>query len=193
MAQPRLTGGEQLLQQNIQLASDNQDLLQRNIALLTDRDDLVRSNTRLETRIEGLLNEVDRLTQTNEHLILVNDALKIVLADCEDERNHYKNLNIRNFNIYIENFIFGLFNQIQTTNHIIDQIIHILFDNTFTRLLYHRVFKRIFIITYSCCTDLRRFRIIELVVINAILIIFFLYFIHYILNYNVFVVILKES
>ncbi|CAG8851229.1 27539_t:CDS:1, partial [Racocetra persica] len=56
----------------------------------------------------------NQICATNENLTRLNDALKIVLRDAEYQRDYFKALNIEEFDNFILNYIFGLFNNVET-------------------------------------------------------------------------------
>ncbi|CAG8743731.1 18792_t:CDS:1, partial [Racocetra persica] len=83
-------------------------------ALNADRDELVQENTCLRNRNQEFETDNNQIRATNENLTRLNDALKIVLRDAEDERDHYRAANIKEFEDFISNYIFGLFDNIGT-------------------------------------------------------------------------------
>ena len=87
-------------------------LRQWNIALLADKEQLIRENNNLRDRIQEIETNNAQLIEENNNLKELNNALKIVLRETEDERDHYKALNIAEFDNFISNYIFGLFNNI---------------------------------------------------------------------------------
>ncbi|CAG8680167.1 17405_t:CDS:1 [Racocetra persica] len=111
--EPRITGGEIVIAENSRLTIKVYELEQRIRALNFDKNELIH-------RVEELVNEKDRLETdnnqiraANENLMQLNDILKIVLRDAEDERDHYRAANIKEFEDFILNYIFGLFNNIE--------------------------------------------------------------------------------
>ncbi|CAG8578013.1 26163_t:CDS:1, partial [Racocetra persica] len=115
--QPKIMDREVLVAENSRLQTKNFELLHRINALNTDKDELIRENTRLRNRNDELTNEKNQLEadniqirEANENLTQLNTALRTVLRDAEDERDHYKAGNLEEFNNFISNFVFGLFN-----------------------------------------------------------------------------------
>ncbi|CAG8571286.1 27938_t:CDS:2 [Racocetra persica] len=76
--------------------------------------ELVQENTCLRNRNQELERDNNQIRATNENLTRLNDVLKIVLRDTEDQRDHFKALNIEEFDNFISNYIFSLFNNIGT-------------------------------------------------------------------------------
>ncbi|CAG8780482.1 5235_t:CDS:1, partial [Racocetra persica] len=83
---PRITGREVVIVENSRLQIRIYELEQRIRALNLDKDELIRDNTHLRNRVEELV----QIHAANENLTRLNNVLKIVLRDCEDERDHYK-------------------------------------------------------------------------------------------------------
>ncbi|CAG8700475.1 17434_t:CDS:1, partial [Racocetra persica] len=112
--EPGITGGEIVIAENSRLTIKVYELEQRIRTLNFDKNELIH-------RVEELVNEKDRLETdnnqirvANENLTQLNDVLKIVLIDTEDEHDHYKAANLKEFEEFISNYFFGLFNNIGT-------------------------------------------------------------------------------
>ncbi|CAG8560504.1 18732_t:CDS:1, partial [Racocetra persica] len=111
--------GEIVLAENSRLQTKIYELQQRIIALNADRDELIQENICLKSKNEELVTERNQFETdniqihiANENLTRLNDMLKIVLRDCEDEKDHYKATNLKEFEEFISNYIFSLFNNI---------------------------------------------------------------------------------
>ncbi|CAG8777508.1 8987_t:CDS:1, partial [Racocetra persica] len=109
---PRITGEEIVLAENARMQIRIYELQQQIRALNTDRDDLVQENTRLRNRNQEFKTDNNQIRAANENLTRLNDVLKIVLRNTEDEKDHYKAANIKEFEDFISNYIFGLFTDI---------------------------------------------------------------------------------
>ncbi|CAG8738799.1 16503_t:CDS:1 [Racocetra persica] len=110
--EPRITGGEIVIAENSRLTIKVYELEQRIHTLNFDKNKLIH-------RVEELVNEKDRLETdnnqihaANENLTQLNDMLKIVLRDAEVEHDHFRAANIKEFDDFILNYIFGLFDNI---------------------------------------------------------------------------------
>ncbi|CAG8714239.1 22389_t:CDS:2 [Racocetra persica] len=112
MDQVKITGGEMVLAENARMQIKIYELQQQIRALNTDRDELVQENTCLRNRNDQFETDNNQTRAANENLTRLNNALKIVLRDAEDERDHYRAANIKEFEDFISNYIFGLFNNI---------------------------------------------------------------------------------
>ncbi|CAG8696421.1 959_t:CDS:1, partial [Racocetra persica] len=112
--EPCVTGGEIVLAENARMQIRIYELQQTIRGLNANRDELVQENTRLRNRNQELETDNNQIRATNENLTRLNDVLKIVLRDTEDERDHYRAANIKEFEDFISNYIFGLFDNIGT-------------------------------------------------------------------------------
>ncbi|CAG8802841.1 4767_t:CDS:1, partial [Racocetra persica] len=110
--EPRVTRGEMVLAENARIQIRIYELQQQICALNADRDELVQENTRLRNGNQELETDNNQIHAANKNLMQLNDALKIVLRDIEDKRDHYRAANIKEFEDFISNYIFGLFNNI---------------------------------------------------------------------------------
>ncbi|CAG8499392.1 9909_t:CDS:2, partial [Racocetra persica] len=124
---PRITGREIVLAENAKMQIRIYELQQQIRALNADRDELVQENTRLRNRNQEFETDNNQIRATNKNLTRLNDTLKIVLRDAEDERDHYRAANIKEFEDFISNYIFGLFNNIGTL---------LRFDNQYMRNIF---------------------------------------------------------
>ncbi|CAG8787451.1 16655_t:CDS:2, partial [Racocetra persica] len=95
--EPRITGGEIVIAENSRLQVRIYELQHRINALNADKDELIHNI---------------QIRAANENLTQLNTALRTVLRDAEDEKDHYKAANIKEFDDFISNYIFGLFNNI---------------------------------------------------------------------------------
>ncbi|CAG8584542.1 28821_t:CDS:2 [Racocetra persica] len=77
---------------------------------------VIAENSRLTIKVYELEQRIhnNQIHAANENLTQLNDALKIVLRDAEDMRDHYKAANLKEFEEFISNYIFGLFDNIGT-------------------------------------------------------------------------------
>ncbi|CAG8796071.1 36339_t:CDS:2, partial [Racocetra persica] len=91
----KITGGEIVIAENSRLTIKVYELEQRIHALNFDKNELIH-------RVEELVNEKDRLETDNNQI------------HAEDERDHYRAANIKEFEDFISNYIFGLFDNIGT-------------------------------------------------------------------------------
>jgi phage-related protein len=190
--------GEVLKQKYQQLLNEHADITQRNLALLEDKNDLNKANNAAQARIEVLLNQIDQLNETNEKLtekneklIQSNESLKIVLRDAEDERDFYKASNFKEFDKFIESYIFGLFrfDIFNFNNPLINQILTVIqavniLDNQYTRIIFKKFLRPVFIILYSHVVDHRKLRITEIIFINLIVVYSTIYVINLAANYS---------
>ncbi|CAG8685278.1 993_t:CDS:2, partial [Racocetra persica] len=128
---PRVTGGEIVLAENARMQIRIYELQQQIRALNADRDELVQENTRLRNRNQEFETDNNQIRVRNENLTRLNDALKIVLRDAEDEKDHYKAANIKEFEDFISNYIFGLFNNIGTLLRFDNQYITNILDRDY--------------------------------------------------------------
>ncbi|CAG8773683.1 9737_t:CDS:1, partial [Racocetra persica] len=128
--EPRITGDEIVIAENSRLTIKVYELEQRIRALNFDKNELIH-------RVEELVNEKDRLKPdnnqiraANKNLTQLNNALKIVLRDAKDIRDHYKAANLKEYEEFISNYIFGLFDNIRTLfrfdNQYITNIVNLL-------------------------------------------------------------------
>ncbi|CAG8813251.1 17005_t:CDS:2, partial [Racocetra persica] len=92
----RVTGREIVLAENARIQVRIYELQQKIIALNADKNELIQENT------------------PNENLTRLNTALRIVLRNTEDKKDHYKAANIKKFEDFISNYIFSLLNNIGT-------------------------------------------------------------------------------
>ncbi|CAG8809594.1 21624_t:CDS:1, partial [Racocetra persica] len=104
--EPRITGGEIVIAENSRLQIKVYELEQRIRAFNADRDELVQENTLLRNRNDELVTDNNQIRAANENLTRLNSALRIVLRDTEDERDHYRAVNIKEFDDFISNFVF---------------------------------------------------------------------------------------
>src|SRR5690349_9348319 len=93
--EPVVTGGELVLAENARLQITIYELQHRIRALNADKDELIRENTQLRNRNEELETNNIQFRTENENLTKLNNALRTVLRDAEDERDHYKAANIK--------------------------------------------------------------------------------------------------
>ncbi|CAG8489480.1 34461_t:CDS:1 [Racocetra persica] len=105
----RITGREIVIAENSRLQIRIYELQQTIRGLNADRDELIQENTRLRNRNQELETDNNQIHASNENLTRLNDALKIVLRDTEDEQDYYRTANIKEFEDFISNYIFGLF------------------------------------------------------------------------------------
>ncbi|CAG8743678.1 34640_t:CDS:1, partial [Racocetra persica] len=101
-----------VLAENARMQIRIYELQQQIHALNADRDELVQENTHLRNRNQELETDNNQIRAANENLTRLNNALKIVSRDAENERDHYHAANIKEFEDFISNYIFGLFNNI---------------------------------------------------------------------------------
>ncbi|CAG8811712.1 33868_t:CDS:1, partial [Racocetra persica] len=117
----RITESEIVIAENSRLTIKVYELEQRIHALNLDKDEIICDNTHLRNRVKELVTEKDlletdnnQICAANENLTQLNTALRIVLRDCEDKKDYYKAANIKEFEDFISNYIFSLFNNIGT-------------------------------------------------------------------------------
>ncbi|CAG8851422.1 31142_t:CDS:1, partial [Racocetra persica] len=113
----RITSREIVIAENSRLQVRIYELQYRINALNADKDELIRKNTQLRNRNEEITNKKNQLETdniqicaANKNLTQLNTALRTVLRDAEDKKDHYKAANIKEFDDFISNFVFGLFN-----------------------------------------------------------------------------------
>ncbi|CAG8785366.1 21913_t:CDS:2, partial [Racocetra persica] len=97
--EPRVTGREIVIAENTRMQVRIYELQQRIIALNTDRNELICENTLLRNRNEELVTKKNQFETDNIQI---------------HEKEHYKAANIKEFEDFISNYIFGLFNNIGT-------------------------------------------------------------------------------
>ncbi|CAG8818634.1 14624_t:CDS:1, partial [Racocetra persica] len=82
--------GEIVITENSRLQIRIYELEQRICALNADKDELRSRNEELVTKRNQFEADNIQIHAANENLTRLNNALKIVLRDAEDERDHYR-------------------------------------------------------------------------------------------------------
>ncbi|CAG8568409.1 348_t:CDS:2, partial [Dentiscutata heterogama] len=192
---------QELLQQSQLVLSsttpENTDLLQRNIALISDKEELLRINNELTIRLQELETNNAQLIETNNQITELNNGLKIVLRDAEDERDNYKMSNFAEFNNFVNNYIFGLFNmlaQYQFLNYLVKfintfNLVLVIRNNNYVQIIYKKFIWPLFAIPYVWLTEYKRVRVAEIIFVNILT----AYFIVYLTLYLIFIVFLKSN
>ncbi|CAG8607658.1 20769_t:CDS:2 [Racocetra persica] len=112
--EPKITESEIVIAENSRLTIKVNELEQRIRALNADKNELRSRNEELVTERNQFEANNIQIHAANENLTQLNNTLKIILRDTEDERDHYKAANIKKFDDFISNYIFSLFNNIGT-------------------------------------------------------------------------------
>lgn len=189
----RVIGGEIVIAENARLQIRIYELQQRNRALNADKNELIQENTRLRNRNEEFENENVQIQRENENLKQLNDALKIVLRNAEDERDHYRAANIKEFDDFISNYIFSLFNNIwmwlRIDNRYMTNIMNFFRIYNFfqipivfhyIKIIYRKFLRPFFIVPYVNLTEMKRIRVVEILFVNIITIYFGIYLLFFV-------------
>ena len=167
----------EIQQQNLILLRENTDLLQRTIALKADREELLRTNTQLRDQILELQNNIDNLTNQNQELTRLNDALNLATNSALDRATLYKNQNYAEFEKWVDEIIFfGIFKDMEFNNIFFQNIINfiklyrtVIKENRYFKKIYNVFLIPILAIPYNFITSYSRLRIFEYFLANVFL------------------------
>ena len=167
----------EIQQQNIILLRENTDLLQRTIALKADREELLRTNTQLRDQILELQNNIDNLTNQNQELTRLNDALNLATNSALDRAALYKNQNYAEFEKWVDEIIFfGIFKDMEFNNIFFQNLINfiklyrtVIKENRYFKKIYNVFLIPILAIPYNFITSYSRLRIFEYLLANIFL------------------------